>query len=1018
MAIGDTVGLLFKISADSSDATQDIEKLRGSISSQLGQIEGLFSKLGLPTGFFSQLTQLEGAATKGLGTVATEGTAAAGALGAVAGAAPLVLGAVTAVAGVLVTAGIAAFGLAQGAAAAGSEVYDLSQRTGISVETLSAFRLAATQSNTSLDEFAGGVSRFNRLIGEAASGTEEAKEKLKQFGIEPQEALRDQEGALAKVFEKINELPPGIQRSIAAQEAFGKSGDRLVDMIQSVGGNLDEYMRKARESGQVISTEAAGRADEFGDKLDALRFRLSEVGRHIGEQLIPHIIQWLDELDKDLSQNGEQWKQLGREIGAFIDDARKVKGVLDEIASGLNRVQKASEDAGLAMHNFFAETFQGSYADRFVGWLKQPFGINTSEWQKGTGKVDMSQVPFADPAKVLEETRRREEEERNKKTQGNNIDTSFFRSRGGGGGGGSAANKSQAEQNAEKDRRAELEHEQVRLQAAQRAYRGITEAAKASYQDRLTSLDQYVAAEKQAEEDLYQAKLKVIANERAAVEADRKLRPKERTAKSAALDEREAQAVADRDSAIARVEAEAQRRREQALRENLRTLEQIAVVRDRASIASVRSRVELRTLTEQEGERQIQSIQLAALDRRRETLEADLEMAGHDLERRRQVNLEIKQLEAERAAFVEDGERRLEEAHRRDLERLRERAAAVRAAREQLGGKQEENQRAILERLQKYGQDQIQIIQFRAQLESDAEDRRHERAQAELDRDRQELLDQAATNEERLEVERIFHERREAERERHRLRMQEIKEQEQADYEREDPTSDRSLFGDELADQLLNAEGPLQRFGTIASSIFGEVSKNAGNMRSILGGAFQALGQGIGQVVQNFVLLGNLGPQSIRKMTAQILAGVAAQAAVKAIFELAEGLAALANPFTAWRAPIHFAAAKTYGLIAGVAAVAGRVAAGNSFQNDARNEQGTPTGSRLAAADRPGGSSGSIGGTTAGSTASDPNQVQVLERERKIVEVVIRHEPGTVVEIVRNDYFNQGGIKTLLEDGR
>jgi hypothetical protein len=47
------------------------------------------------------------------------------------------------------------------------------------------------------------------------------------------------------------------------------------------------------------------------------------------------------------------------------------------------------------------------------------------------------------------------------------------------------------------------------------------------------------------------------------------------------------------------------------------------------------------------------------------------------------------------------------------------------------------------------------------------------------------------------------------------------------------------------------------------------------------------------------------------------------QAGIKAIFEVAEGIAAAANPFTAWQAPMHFAAAKTYAIVAAVAGGAG-----------------------------------------------------------------------------------------------
>jgi hypothetical protein len=99
--------------------------------------------------------------------------------------------------------------------------------------------------------------------------------------------------------------------------------------------------------------------------------------------------------------------------------------------------------------------------------------------------------------------------------------------------------------------------------------------------------------------------------------------------------------------------------------------------------------------------------------------------------------------------------------------------------------------------------------------------------------------------------------------------------------------------------------------------------------------AFEGLAQAVGQAVQAFVLYGNAGT-SVRKVAAQIIASVASMAAVKAVFELAEGFAALAraffgDPTASAEAVWHFKSAATYGIIAGVAAVAGRGVAGNSF---------------------------------------------------------------------------------------
>ena len=116
-----------------------------------------------------------------------------------------------------------------------------------------------------------------------------------------------------------------------------------------------------------------------------------------------------------------------------------------------------------------------------------------------------------------------------------------------------------------------------------------------------------------------------------------------------------------------------------------------------------------------------------------------------------------------------------------------------------------------------------------------------------------------------------------------------------------------------------------------------------------LADVFMQIGQAVGAVVKNFVLFGTAGT-SFRKFAAEVIASVAQMAATKAVFEVAEGLAALAlfwftnNPKFMKAATGHFVAAAAYGAIAGVAAVAGRAVAGDSFSQAAGASTGGNTG--------------------------------------------------------------------------
>jgi len=136
-------------------------------------------------------------------------------------------------------------------------------------------------------------------------------------------------------------------------------------------------------------------------------------------------------------------------------------------------------------------------------------------------------------------------------------------------------------------------------------------------------------------------------------------------------------------------------------------------------------------------------------------------------------------------------------------------------------------------------------------------------------------------------------------------------------------------LGDAPEQPILNLTQAFEQLGIEMSNTFG-ISKEAGQeFANTLGGALGDMAFAIGDLVQQWVLLGSTGPNAMRKLTASVLAGLAAQAAVKAIFQLAEGFAALF--FNPAEAAAHFKSAALFGAVAVAAGAAGRAIAGNAF---------------------------------------------------------------------------------------
>lgn len=158
-----------------------------------------------------------------------------------------------------------------------------------------------------------------------------------------------------------------------------------------------------------------------------------------------------------------------------------------------------------------------------------------------------------------------------------------------------------------------------------------------------------------------------------------------------------------------------------------------------------------------------------------------------------------------------------------------------------------------------------------------------------------------------------------------------------------------------------------QVFDKAGKSIAGAfgASEEAGlQLAGVMQGALDNLARGIGSLVENYVLLGETGPAALKKLLAATLAKVAGEAAVYAVYYTAMSIADLFwNPA---QSAADFTAAALFASIAGVAAVAGRAIAGDSFK-----QNNSASGS--------GGSSGSSGGSS--STSSSPKPIDIGRRQ-------------------------------------
>jgi ribosomal protein L12E/L44/L45/RPP1/RPP2 len=136
----------------------------------------------------------------------------------------------------------------------------LSQKTGISVESLSLLKPIAEQSGVSLEGLAKGMQKLATAMVEAAGGSKEQVETFSRLGVSVKDAagqLRPTEDVLLDLADAFAAMPDGAEKSALAVKLFGKSGVELIPVPQPGTRRHRELKQKFKELGLEISGDTA-----------------------------------------------------------------------------------------------------------------------------------------------------------------------------------------------------------------------------------------------------------------------------------------------------------------------------------------------------------------------------------------------------------------------------------------------------------------------------------------------------------------------------------------------------------------------------------------------------------------------------------------------------------------------------------------------------------------------------------------------------------------------------------------
>jgi hypothetical protein len=165
-----------------------------------------------------------------------------------------------------------------------AKMFDLSQKTGVSVEALSRFSKAAKVSGTDVEGVTKALVKLSKGLIEAKNGQGQAGEALKSMGISATDAsgkLKDTDQIMLEISNKFKAMPNGAEKTALALQLFGRSGADLIPMLNMGGEAIGKF--------GAMTTKYAEDANKGADAMVTLQGKVGMLGGKLAVVLLPSI---------------------------------------------------------------------------------------------------------------------------------------------------------------------------------------------------------------------------------------------------------------------------------------------------------------------------------------------------------------------------------------------------------------------------------------------------------------------------------------------------------------------------------------------------------------------------------------------------------------------------------------------------------------------------------------------------------------------------------------------------------
>lgn len=233
----------------------------------------------------------------------------------------------------LSAAGLVAF--ARSAIDAADNLGKLSQRVGVTVESLSGLQYAARLSDVSTEQLGDGLRKLAVNLQAAAGGAKDFQVSFAAVGITAAELRTIRaDAALERIADAFAGAEDGAAKTALAVKLFGRSGSDLIPLLNQSSAGLRATADEARRFGLIIGADSAAAAERFNDDLTRLQSSAQAFGITLANSVLPSLNKFTSELlegQRIFGSFGESLLALGTQVNPFRSLAGSIQRAREEL---------------------------------------------------------------------------------------------------------------------------------------------------------------------------------------------------------------------------------------------------------------------------------------------------------------------------------------------------------------------------------------------------------------------------------------------------------------------------------------------------------------------------------------------------------------------------------------------------------------------------------------------------------------------------------------------------------------